>query len=95
MELPFNDLDVGRGVEPGRLGLHRRRTCLERFSDIHLLAVHVHGPGVIHTTNAPIESIADFDGLQLRGPSRMANALLEELGANARRHARPGLPRSG
>ncbi|MCU4654220.1 TRAP transporter substrate-binding protein [Roseibacterium sp. SDUM158016] len=53
----------------------------ERFNDIHLIAVHVHGPGVIHTTNAPIESIADFDGLQLRGPSRMANALLEELGA--------------
>lgn len=54
---------------------------MERFSDVHLMAVHVHGPGVIHTTNAPISSIADFDGLQLRGPSRMANALLEELGA--------------
>jgi TRAP-type C4-dicarboxylate transport system substrate-binding protein len=54
---------------------------MERFNDVHLMAVHVHGPGVIHTTAAPIESTADFDGLQLRGPSRMANALLEELGA--------------
>jgi TRAP-type C4-dicarboxylate transport system substrate-binding protein len=54
---------------------------MDRFGDIRVLAVHVHGPGVIHTTNAPIESIADFDGLQLRGPSRMANALLEDLGA--------------
>lgn len=54
---------------------------MERFGDIHVMAVHVHGPGVIHTTAAPIETVEDFDGLQLRGPSRMANALLEELGA--------------
>ncbi|MDG4650352.1 TRAP transporter substrate-binding protein [Roseibacterium sp. SDUM158017] len=54
---------------------------MDRFGDVRPMAVHVHGPGVIHTTNAPIQSIDDFDGLQLRGPSRMANALLEELGA--------------
>jgi TRAP-type C4-dicarboxylate transport system substrate-binding protein len=54
---------------------------MERFGDIHVMAVHVHGPGVIHTTAAPVETIEAFDGLQLRGPSRMANALLEELGA--------------
>ncbi len=52
-----------------------------RFADIHVLAVHVHGPGVIHKTGDPITSVADFDGLQLRGPSRQANALLERLGA--------------
>jgi TRAP-type C4-dicarboxylate transport system substrate-binding protein len=54
---------------------------MDRFQDVHIIATHVHGPGVIHTTSGPIETIADFDGLQLRGPSRMANALLEELGA--------------
>ncbi|MBC6437944.1 MAG: TRAP transporter substrate-binding protein [Rhodobacteraceae bacterium] len=52
-----------------------------RFSDIHVMAVHVHGPGVIHKTGGPITSTSDFQGLRLRGPSRQANALLERLGA--------------
>lgn len=52
----------------------------ERMADIHVVAVHVHGPGVVHTAGDGVTSLADFDGLQLRGPSRMANALLERLG---------------
>lgn len=53
----------------------------ERFADVHLLAVHVHGPGVIHVKGDAVESVADFNGLKLRGPSRQANALLEAVGA--------------
>jgi len=53
----------------------------ERFSDVHLVAVHVHGAGVIHKQGDPVMSVADFDGLKLRGPSRQANKLLESLGA--------------
>ena len=53
----------------------------ERFGDIHVIAVHVHGPGIIHKKGGPIESTADLNGLKLRGPSRQANALLETLGA--------------
>ncbi|WP_425090381.1 TRAP transporter substrate-binding protein [Tropicimonas sp. S265A] len=54
---------------------------MERFGDIKVLAVHVHGPGVIHKKGDPVMSTADFDGLKLRGPSRQANKLLERLGA--------------
>ena len=53
----------------------------ERFKDVHLIAVHVHGPGVIHKKGDPITTIADFNGLKLRGPSRQANKLLEAVGA--------------
>ncbi len=53
----------------------------KRFSDVHLLAVHVHGPGVIHKKGDPITKISDFKGLKLRGPSRQANKLLEAVGA--------------
>ncbi len=53
----------------------------ERFADVHLIAVHVHGPGVIHKKGPAIKSIDDFKGLKLRGPSRQANKLLEALGA--------------
>jgi len=54
----------------------------ERFSDVHLVAVHVHGPGIIHKKGPAIKSIDDFKGLKLRGPSRQANKLLESLGAS-------------
>jgi len=53
----------------------------ERFRDVHLIAVHVHGPGVIHKKGEPISALADFNGLKLRGPSRQANKLLEAVGA--------------
>ena len=53
----------------------------ERLSDIHVCAVHVHGPGVFHVKGAAPKALADFNGLKLRGPSRQANALLETLGA--------------
>lgn len=53
----------------------------ERMNDVHLLAVHVHGPGIIHKRGAPIETVDDFTGLKLRGPSRQANSLLESMGA--------------
>jgi TRAP-type C4-dicarboxylate transport system substrate-binding protein len=53
----------------------------ERFKDVHLIAVHVHGPGVIHKKGDPITTVADFNGLKLRGPSRQANKLLEAVGA--------------
>ena len=53
----------------------------ERFADVHLLAVHVHGPGIVHKKGDPIMKVADFSGLKLRGPSRQANKLLEVMGA--------------
>ena len=55
----------------------------ERMGDVHLIAVHVHGPGVIHKKGEAITQINDFEGLKLRGPSRQANKLLEALGASA------------
>ena len=53
----------------------------KRLGDIHVVAVHVHGPGVVHKKGDPVTSTADFNGLKLRGPSRQANTLLETLGA--------------
>lgn len=50
------------------------------FKDLKVLGVWVHGPGVIHS-NKPVTEIADMNGMKIRGPSRLANALLEQLGA--------------
>ncbi len=53
----------------------------EDLKDVHLIAVHVHGPGVIHKKGAAIQKMEDMNGLKLRGPSRAANTLLESMGA--------------
>lgn len=51
------------------------------FADVHLIAAHMHGPGLVHKKGPAIESVSDFDGLKLRGPSRPATLLLDKLGA--------------
>jgi TRAP-type transport system periplasmic protein len=53
----------------------------EEFKDVKLLAVHVHGPGVIFTREAPITTLADFKGKKLRGPTAQITKMLKNLGA--------------
>ncbi len=60
---------------------YTQKWAAERFADVRLLAVHVHGPGVVHVQGDPVVTVADFNGLKLRGPSRQANKLLEAVGA--------------
>ncbi len=62
------------------------------FANFHLLGAWVHGPGVIHVNGDPIESIDDMDGLKLRGPTRVINDLLGELGATPIGMPVPALP---
>ena len=79
-ELPF--MTSMSGEDSSRAAWEfTQKYAAERFSDVHLLAVHVHGPGVIHINGDAVETVADFNGLKLRGPSRQANALLEAVGA--------------
>ncbi|HSO44941.1 MAG TPA: TRAP transporter substrate-binding protein, partial [Rhodoferax sp.] len=51
------------------------------FKDVKLLALHVHGDGVFHMTNKPINTMADLKGLKVRAPTRQTNKLLAALGA--------------
>lgn len=53
----------------------------DELKDIRVIAVHVHGPGVIHKKGAAVKALEDMNGLKLRGPSRAANGLLEAMGA--------------
>ncbi|MCF6272453.1 MAG: TRAP transporter substrate-binding protein [Rhodobacteraceae bacterium] len=62
------------------------------FAGFHMLGAWVHGPGVIHVKGDPIESIDDMDGLKLRGPTRVINNLLGELGATPIGMPVPALP---
>ncbi len=50
------------------------------YGDFKILSAWVHGPGVIHS-KSPIASLEDMSGQTLRGPTRIINNLLSELGA--------------
>ena len=54
---------------------------MDDFADVHVIAAHMHGPGIIHKRGDAIATVGDFDGLKLRGPSRPATMLLTELGS--------------
>ena len=53
----------------------------DEFKDVQLIALHVHGPGVFHTKDKPIKSVADLKGLKVRGPTRLTTNMLKSLGA--------------
>jgi len=57
------------------------KNAKEEFKDVKVLAMHVHGPGVIFAAKKPILTKADFKGLKLRAPTRQVTKLLASMGA--------------
>ena len=53
----------------------------DEFKDTHVLALHVHGPGMFHSRDKLIKSPADLKGMKLRGPTRQVTKLLASVGA--------------
>jgi len=53
----------------------------EDLKDYKILTVHVHAPGMIHTKNKLIKSIGDFQGMKMRGPTRVITTMLKSMGA--------------
>ena len=80
MELPFM---VTKSAEAASRAawVFTQKHLADDFADVHLIAAHMHGPGIVHKKGPSISSVADFTGLKLRGPSRPATLLLEKLGA--------------
>jgi TRAP-type C4-dicarboxylate transport system substrate-binding protein len=66
--------------------------AVDEFKDTKVIALQVHGPGVIHTVDKPVRSIADMRGLKLRGPTRQVTKLLAVLGATPVGMPLPGIP---
>jgi TRAP-type transport system periplasmic protein len=66
----------------------------EEFADVHVIAVHTHGPGLIHARGEGVRALEDLEGLNVRGPTRMITRLLERLGATAVGMPVPQVPES-
>ncbi|WP_300587903.1 TRAP transporter substrate-binding protein [Marivita sp.] len=61
------------------------------YSDVKVLGAWVHGPGLIHSTDG-VTSLEDMKGLTLRGPTRIINDLMAELGAEPVGMPLPAIP---
>lgn len=80
LELPF--MVTKSAEEASRAAwTFTQKHLADDFADVHLIAAHMHGPGLVHKKGPAIERVEDFDGLKLRGPSRPATLLLDKLGA--------------
>ena len=77
-ELPFS---VGK-AEAGSKAFQEyvEKYAMDEFKDVHLIGVHVHGPGLIHSKD-PVTKLEDLKGMKVRGGSRVINIMLEQLGA--------------
>ncbi|MDI9334323.1 MAG: TRAP transporter substrate-binding protein [Cytophagales bacterium] len=64
----------------------------DEFKDVQVLALHVHGPGVIHTADKAVKSVADLKGLKMRAPTRQVTKLMGALGATPVGMPLPSIP---
>ena len=53
----------------------------DEFKETHVVALHVHGPGMFHSATKLVKSPADLKGMKVRGPTRQVTKLLGALGA--------------
>jgi TRAP-type C4-dicarboxylate transport system substrate-binding protein len=58
-----------------------QKHAMDEFREVKLLAVHVHGPGVIFTKDRPVLKMEDFSGLKLRAPTANITKMLSNMGA--------------
>lgn len=61
------------------------------FKDYKVLAVWVHGPGMIHSTD-PVRVPKDLAGVKVRAPTRVTNMMLTEIGATTVGMPIPAVP---
>ncbi len=81
LELPF--MVPKSGEEASKAAwIFTQKHLMDDFADVHVIAVHMHGPGIVHKTGPALQTVEDFKGLNLRAPSRPVTLLLDKLGAN-------------
>lgn len=64
------------------------------FKDVKMIAVHTHGPGLIHAKGNGVRKLEDMKGLKVRGPTRAVTNLIQALGATSVGMPVPAVPES-
>lgn len=79
MDLPF--LVEGADAATRTLWtLHQEGLLGDEYKGVKPLALHCHNAGLFHTTDKPVKTPADVQGLRLRTPSPATSAMIEHLG---------------
>lgn len=93
MEMPFMVTKSGEDASKAAW-VFTQKHLMDDFAGVHLIAAHMHGPGIVHKKGGPIVELSDFNGLKLRGPSRPATLLLKKVGATPVGMPVPAFPES-
>jgi TRAP-type C4-dicarboxylate transport system substrate-binding protein len=78
-ELPF--MMTNAGATSRAAWDFAQKYAQEEYKDVKLLAVHVHGPGVIFSKSKAVTKIEDFKGMKVRGPTATVTKMLGMMGA--------------
>jgi TRAP-type C4-dicarboxylate transport system substrate-binding protein len=78
-ELPFI---AGLSAEKTSRALwdYVQKNAMDEYKDVHVLALHTHGPGLFHTKQ-PVAGLESLRGMKIRGGTRVVNNMLVKLGA--------------
>lgn len=66
----------------------------EEYRDVKVITLHTSGAGLFHIKGAPIESLEDMQGRQIRAPNRITTEALATLGAEPIGMPVPEVPES-
>ena len=80
-------LDLPLGYPSGKVATRVANAFYEKFQpqelkDVKVLYLHGHGPGLLHTTQKPVRTIEDLQGLKIRSTGFSAR-IVESLGGVA------------
>jgi len=78
-ELPF--MMTNAGATSRAAWDFAQKYAQEEYKDVKLLAVHVHGPGVIFSKSKAVAKIEDLKGMKVRGPTATVTKMLGMMGA--------------
>lgn len=90
-ELPFMMTDA-EAASKAYWELFKSDMEASEFGDLKILGVWVHGPGILHTKGDGVTKLEDMSGKKLRGPTRVINDLLGEMGATPVGMPVPAIP---
>ncbi|MGE5766613.1 MAG: TRAP transporter substrate-binding protein [Bacteroidota bacterium] len=91
-ELPF----MVTTAEPTSRAFHEYvlANATDEFADVHPIALHTHGPGLLHVRGEGVRSLEDMAGLKIRTPNRVASGMLAAFGATPIGMPVPQVPES-
>ena len=79
-ELPF--IPLSARITSMALQEYAEKEMQDEMKDVHLLAMHTHFPGSLHSREKDIKSLEDLEDMKVRAPNKMMADAFGLLGAN-------------